>query len=256
MLGFRLGRDLFSASRERYRGAVFYAYVDESYTTDRYYVAAAVADEAAWVCVDAKLAEIRERTHNAHGTPLDIEFHADELMNGRKDWAPLKGKHREAAGIYAAVLQAASDCNVRFVLRGLDIQRLHARYKYPDHPHAIVLGHTLERLHERSRDHHMGAKVTVVADEIATQAQHLDQFEGYQKWGTPGYRSSTLSTIVAPISFAPSHSVNGLQLADFGAYLHRRRSTQTERHPQAVRAMSRLSGILDGMTAHNHTWEP
>lgn len=235
---------------------MFFAYVDESYTTDRYYVAAAIGDEASWACVDTNLAKIRERTHATYGTPLDIEFHADELMNGRKAWAPLKGKHREAATIYAAVLQAASGCGVRFVLRGLDIQRLHARYKYPDHPHAIVLGHTLERLHERLRDYHMGAKVTVVADEIATQAQHLDQFEGYQKWGTPGYRSSTLSTIVAPISFAPSHSANGLQIADFGAYLHRRRSTQNERHPQAVRSMSRLSGVLEAMTIHNHTWEP
>jgi hypothetical protein len=235
---------------------VFYAYVDESYTDERYYIAAAIGDADAWACVSRKLTEIRKRTRLEHGTPLDIEFHADELMNGRGAWAPLKRKHREAAGIYTAVLSAARGCGIRFILRGLDIPRLHARYKYPDHPHAIVLGHTLERLHERSRDYHSGTKVTVVADEIATQAQHLNQFEGYQKWGTPGYRSSTLSTIVAPITFAPSHSADGLQIADFGAYLHRRRSTHTETHPQARRSMMRLSSILDDMAVHAHTWEP
>jgi len=235
---------------------VLSAYVDESYTSYRYYIAAAVGDETTWSCADARLEQIRGRTHRSHGTPLDIEFHADELMNGRKEWRPLRGLHREAASIYAAVLRAAADCGVRFVLRGLDIQRLHARYRYPEHPHTIVLGHTLERLHEHCRDHHHGEKVTVTADEVATQQQHLDQFEGYQRWGTPGYRKSTLESIVAPISFAPSHSMNGLQVADFAAYLHRRRSTQGEQHPQARRTMSRLSRILDEMTVHDHTWSP
>lgn len=235
---------------------VFYAYIDESYTDERYYIAAAIGDQQGWGCVSQKLDIIRQRTHNEHGTPLDIEFHADELMNGRKQWRALKGKHREAVGIYNAVLNAALSCGIKFILRGLDIPRLHARYKYPDQPHKIVLGHTLERLHERSRDYHASQKITVVADEIATQSQHIAQFEGYQILGTPGYRSSTLSTIVAPITFEPSHSNDGLQIADFGAYLHRRRSTQVEVHPQARRAMRRLGANLDAMTVHNITWEP
>jgi hypothetical protein len=235
---------------------VFYAYIDESYTDERYYIASAVADRASWDCVSEKLEGIRQRTHEEHGTPLDIEFHADELMNGRKNWKPLRGKHREAGGIYSAVLDAAASCGIKFVLRGLDIPRLHARYRYPDQPHKIVLGHTLERLHERSRDYHSSEMITVIADEIATQKQHLDQFEGYQVWGTPGYRSSTLSTIVPPITFAPSYSDDGLQVADFGAYLHRRRSTHVEVHPQAQRAMQRLGAKLDEMTVHNMTWEP
>jgi len=235
---------------------VFYAYLDESYTDERYYIAAAVGDRQSWDCVSRKLEIIRQRTHEEHGTPLDIEFHADELMNGRKQWKPLKGKHREAGGIYNAVLKAALSCKIKFILRGLDIPRLHARYKYPDQPHKIVLGHTLERLHERSRDYHSSEKTTVVADEIATQKQHIAQFEGYQIEGTPGYRASTLSTIVSPIAFAPSHSNDGLQIADFGAYLHRRRSTQLEKHPRARRAMRRLGEKLDAMTIHNMTWEP
>lgn len=198
----------------------FYAYIDESYTDQRYYIAAAVGDRASWDLVTQKLNVIRQRTHDEHGTPLDIEFHADELMNGRKAWKPLKGKHREAGGIFNAVLDAAAAGNIKFILRGLDIPRLHARYNYPDHPHKIVLGHTLERLHERSRAQHDGEEITVVADEIGTQKQHIHQFEGYRVLGTPGYRSSTLYTIVPPITFAPSHSDNGLQIADFAAYLH------------------------------------
>lgn len=235
---------------------MFYAYLDESYTEERYYIAAAIGDRAGWDCLSSRFADIRERNHQEHGLPLDIEFHADELMNGRKLWSPLRGRHLEAAGIYAAVLDAAAACGIRFMLRGLDIPRLHARYSYPQQPHAIVLGHLLERLNERSHAFHSGALVTVVADEIATQSQHLRQFEGYQRWGTPGYRSSTLAHIASSISFAPSHTVDGLQLADFAAYLHRRRSTHTEHHPSARRAMSRLSAKLDALPVHTHTWHP
>lgn len=235
---------------------MLYAYIDESYTDTRYYIAAALGSPEQWACVSAKLTSIRERNHAEHGTPLDIEFHADELMNGRKDWAPLRGKHREAAAIYAAVLDTAAGCGIRLILRGLDIPRLHARYRYPDQPHNLVLGHTLERIHERSRDYHSSERVIVVADEIATQAQHLRQFEGYQQWGTPGYRSSTLSTIQAPMSFASSKLVDGLQIADFAAYLHRRRSTRIETHPQSKRVMARLSSKLDSMVVHNLTWLP
>lgn len=237
-------------------GWVRYAYLDESYTEERYYIAAAVGDQQSWDCVSQELELIRQRNHSEHGTPLDIEFHADELMNGRKQWKPLKGKHREAGAIYSAVLNAAFSCGIKFILRGLDIPRLHARYKYPHQPHRIVLGHTLERLDERSRDFHGSEKITVVADEIATQSQHIAQFEGYQIHGTPGYRTSTLSTIVSPISFAASHTSDGLQIADFGVYLHRRRSTQEEKHQQARKAMRRLGETLDDMTIHNITWEP
>lgn len=236
--------------------SVLYAYLDESYTDERYYIAAAVGDASAWESVSERLAVIRERNHREHGLPLDIEFHADELMNGRKLWAPLKGKHREAAGIYAAVLDTVFSCGIEFILRGLDIQRLRARYSYPDQPHAIVLGHLLERVNERARDYRFGDRVVVVADEIATQAQHLTQFEGYQRWGTPGYRSSTLPLIESPITFASSHTVDGLQIADFGVYLHRRRATHVETHPQARRTVARLAEKLDAVVVHNHTWNP
>lgn len=232
------------------------AFIDESYTDTRYFIAAALGTEAAWSCVSSALTAIRERTHAEHGTPVDIEFHADELMNGRGNWAPLKTKHREAAGIYAAVLNAAASCGIEVILRGLDIPRLRTRYSYPEQPHGIVLGHTLERVNDRARDHHSGEHVVVVADEISTQAQHIRQFEGYQTWGTPGYRRSLLPYIDAPMAFASSEAVDGLQIADFAVYLHRRRSTHVETHPQAQRSMTRLSMRLDEMVVHDWVWTP
>jgi hypothetical protein len=235
---------------------VYYAYLDESYTDQRYYIAAAVGEKSHWDEVAEKLQAIRDRTATEHGVPNTAEFHAVDLMGGRKEWKPLRGKHREAAAIYMAVLRAANSSNIKFILRGVDIDRLNARYKYPSQPHEVVLGHTLERLHERCRDFHSGEKVSVMADEIATQAQHIRQFGAYQLFGTPGYRRSTLSTIEPPITFGPSHSEPGLQIADFGAYLHRRRETIVEKDPRGAAAMVRLCAELDAMVTHNLTWIP
>jgi hypothetical protein len=235
---------------------VYFAYLDESYTDQRYYIAAAVGEKRQWDEVADKLQAIRERTAFEHGIPATAEFHAVDMMGGRKEWKPLRGKHREAAAIYMAVLKAANSSHIKFIIRGLDVERLNARYRYPSQPHEVVLGHTLERLHERCRDYHSGERVSVMADEIATQAQHIAQFGAYQLFGTPGYRSSTLATIEPPIVFGPSHLHAGLQIADFGAYLHRRRETITERDPRGAAAMTRLCAELDSMVTHNMTWVP
>lgn len=65
--------------------------------------------------------------------------------NDKQACAPLRGKHREAAGVYAAALRIAQDAEVRYLFRGVDVNRLNARYWYPDQPHKVVLQHLLER---------------------------------------------------------------------------------------------------------------
>lgn len=239
---------------------VLHAYVDESYDSSFYFIAAAIAPEEVWDDVDSDLEAIRRRTADEHATPRDAEFHGYELMGGRGDWKALRGKHREAAGIYRACLLAAKDRGVTFILRGVDVHRLNARYRYPDQPHTVVLSHLLERVNEFARyvyphetEHN---KVLVVADEIATQKDHLAQFEAYQERGTNGYRSSKLERIAAPIYFESSRAMSGLQVADLAAYLHRRRSTVEERTAAGRAAQARLCAVLDACTRHHHTWMP
>jgi len=116
------------------------AYVDESYDRDFYYIAAAIAPQDVWDELESALDQIRARTAEQHGLPADVELHAHEIMGGEGDWRPLRGKHREAAGIYPAALTAARDAGVKYVFRGVDIGRLNARYKYPDQPHGVVFG--------------------------------------------------------------------------------------------------------------------
>lgn len=232
------------------------AYVDESYDRDFYYIAAAIAPQDVWDELESALDQVRARTAEQHGLPADVELHGHEIMGGKGEWRPLRGKHREAAGIYAAALTAARDAGVKYVFRGVDIGRLNARYKYPDQPHGVVLGHLLERVNDYARSSGEPDQVVVVADEIATQEEHRRQFEGYRLSGTPGYRSSTLSRISSPINFASSKLTPGLQVVDLAAYLHHRRSTVVETHRAARATVRRLSALVDAITVHNLTWEP
>ena len=106
---------------------VLIAYVDESYDQDTYFIGAAVAEEATWELVEQRFDAVRQRTASQHTVPVDAEFHGYELMAGRGDWSALRGKHHEAAGIYAAVLRASLDASVRYLFRGVDVRRLNAR---------------------------------------------------------------------------------------------------------------------------------
>lgn len=130
---------------------VLNAYVDESYSSDFYYIAAALGTPQAWTSVATEFDRIRQQTAQLHGTPLDAEFHGHELMGGSGDWVALRGKHREAAGVFRAALRACRTAGIEFILRGADVERLNARYRYPQQPHSIVFGHFLERCGRSTR---------------------------------------------------------------------------------------------------------
>ena len=100
------------------------AYVDESYDRDFYYIAAAIARQDVWDELERVLEELRARTAQLHWLLVDVELHGHDIMGGKGEWNPLRGKHREAAGIYAAALTAARDAGVKYVFRGVDITRL------------------------------------------------------------------------------------------------------------------------------------
>lgn len=232
------------------------AYVDESYDKDTYFIGAAIAPVTAWDHVETKFDAIRMRTAEIHSLPREAEFHGHEIMGGRGHWKSFRGQHREAAGVYAAVLRASLESGVRYIFRGVDVRRLNARYAYPRPPHSVVLGHLLERLNDYGRRNGDGEKIIVVADQIATQDEHAAQFEDYQRVGTDGYRPSTLENISAPINFADSKFTAGLQAVDMATYIHRRASTVTDQHPKAQATTDRLSKLIYPATAHHWVWRP
>ncbi len=93
-------------------------------------------------------------------------------------------------GIYNNAIQAIADHEVTIVVRGVDITRLRARYRSPEHPHSIVLTHLIERVDEyvEGRDE----LALLIADEVGTPDEYRQSLWHYQRTGfRPRPRSAT-----------------------------------------------------------------
>jgi hypothetical protein len=67
------------------------AYLDESYTPERYYIAALIVPEVSAQQLTSALDHIVEKVGLQH-PPLDpdAELHAHQLVTAKGDWAPLR----------------------------------------------------------------------------------------------------------------------------------------------------------------------
>lgn len=229
------------------------SYLDESYTQDRYYIAAFVIDLADLPLLEAAVADAASYAEG-FGIAAGAELHAHEIMSSKKAWSPLRGQHRSAIAVYQRALTNIAGLPGVMFVRGLDIQRLHARYKYPDPPHRIVLQHLLEEIDnygERRRDH-----VLIVADELPDEDAHRTQVQTYQQVGTPGYRPSKLARIETPLSFACSATTPGLQVAGLIAYLYRRYDGLVEKDRRTRTQVEKLWSTLSPIRGAVRVWTP
>lgn len=233
------------------------AYLDESYNRDFYFIGAAIAADEQWSALDAEYEATRATTRAHHDIPAGAEFHGHQIMDGKGEWRALRGKHREAAGVYTAVLTANHAAGVQYIFRGVDVARLNARYSYPYPPHTVVLSQLLERINDYTRLNSPTAETIIVADEIATQDQHQAQFRVHQELGTGGYRTSQLEHISPPINFANARLSTGLQAVDMATYIHRCTATpgQTQ-HPKAQAVTDRLAQLIYSSTSERSIWYP
>lgn len=229
------------------------AYLDESYTRDYYYIAAVVIDAEH----EDQLREAIVRAAGiaeAFGLPRDVELHAHEMTAGKGTWSPLRGRHRAVATIYRRALELLVDVPVEVFVRGLDVARLHARYRYPRRPHEIVLQHILEELSDHAVAR--GTWLTVVADELPDQTALHTLVRRFRDVGTPGYASSTLTGIELPLSFRASRGTPGIQAADLVAYLYHRLDGHPEGDARARRSAERLWAAIEPAVVHVWVWRP
>jgi hypothetical protein len=238
------------------------AFLDESYSSDYYYIAAVVISEDEVARLEGGLARAAEYAEG-FGVAAGSELHAHRIMSGRDDFAALRGRHRAASAIYARALHAIADSPVAIFIRGVDVTRLNARYRYPVPPHQIVLQHVLEDVSDHGKK--LAQMVTVIADEVEDQDGHVQRVASFQVVGTPGYRSQTLPNLVMPIRFASSAATGGLQAVDLVVYLHRRcedhqdasgREGRPDPDPRAVATADKLWNIIAGRVQRRWTWTP
>jgi len=233
---------------------MLYAFIDESYTKDRYYVAAYVVPESGIQAIAAAIAEARAYAET-FGVETGAELHAHELMSGKGQWSALRGKHRAAVAIYTRALeQIIAVPGAKMFIEGVDIPRLNARYRYPDPPHRLTLRHLLESIDTYALK--IGEEVLIIADEVQDQVAHAQRAANYQLVGTGGYKSSKLTTIQMPITFGSSDQSPGLQAADLIVYLYRRHDAHVETNPKAAKSVHDLWAVLRPIWGSVRRWDP
>lgn len=236
-------------------GIVLLAYVDESYTKERYYIAALVVPEHSLIPLVRVLDSVIATAARAFPELAPTaELHGHDIVGGKGDWKPLQPKMRARIGVYRDATEAIAAQDLAIIVRGVHVPRLHRRYLFPDEPHSIVLSHLIERIDEYAEAR--GQLAMLIADEVAGQDQHRRSLWEYQRTRTRGYRSRQITRVADTIHFAPSSASRLLQAADLVAYLYRRRATHTETDARAERVNAALWAPLEPKVHHAGCWMP
>lgn len=235
-----------------YPSGLLLAYVDESYTTDRFYLGAVLVDGTAAERIECGLDTLVQDYCGRFGVSPRTELHGNPLFQGKEEWCAAPTRVR--INVYRRALQVIGDSGARIVLRGMNVRRQRERYPHPFPPHEVVLGHLLERVDDFARV--AGSHALVLADEVHTHERHRTNFRHFRVDGTPGYRSARLDRLLDTIHFAPSNHSRLLQAADLVTFLHRRRSTHPERDARAQTANDLIWAGVEPAVEHALCWEP
>ena len=153
------------------------AYVDESCTTDRFYLGPVVVDGAAAARIEAGLDLILQDYRGQFGLGASTEMHGNPLFGGKDGWGAVPTRVR--INVYERAMGIVGTSGARVVLRGMNVRRQRERYADPHPPHEIVLGHLLERVNEYAREHE--AQALVLADQVHAEERHRTNFHNSLK---------------------------------------------------------------------------
>jgi hypothetical protein len=227
-------------------------YVDESYTSEWFTIAALLVDGPAAITLTDELDRIASTAARSYGLGADIELHGHEIFHGRGTWngAPVRAR----IGVFDDVIEAISVQDVRVIARAIDVVGQSTRSQNPAPPYQVVLQHLLERIDEcavRLNDYAL-----VIADEVSDSARHRSDLLSYRKSGTIGYRRRQLSRIVDTLHYAPSKASRLVQAADMIAFLYRRAFCHQETDPRARKAKVAMWRRLEPRVHHELCWFP
>lgn len=231
-------------------------YLDESYTKQRYFIAALLVPDWQARSLTRSLDRIVADTGREYDhIPPTAELHGYDIVAGKGDWQGLASRIRVRIGVYNKALQAIANHDVAVIVRSVDTVGLDERHPHGhDHPHAIVLTHLIERVDEYAEA--VGERALLIADEVDDQDIYRRDLWNYQRSATWGYRSRQITRIVDTIHFAPSKASRLVQAADLIAYLARRITTHVETDPRARQANRVLWVRIEPQIVHKGCWWP
>lgn len=233
---------------------MLYAFVDESYTADHFYLSAVVVREKNLNLLADAIRRAREYAVGFGVTEENIEFHGHSIMTGSDGWESIQGKFRAAEAIYRKALGELAQQPIRVFISGVDVTRLHARYSYPEPPYQVALKTLVETLNAFAASH--GERLTIIADEVQDQALHAQRILTFQSNGTGGNWSSTLNSIEPPMLFASSQESPGIQSADLAVYLYRRIDAHLPADSRTHAAALELWETLRPTLHYVRRWDP
>ena len=230
-------------------------YLDESYTTERYLIAALMVPDAQARSLTAALDKVVEDAAWDYPVSTEAELHAHDIFAGKGDWQRMAKMIRARIGVYDKAFQAIADHDVTVIIRSVNIPGLDRRYPSGhDHPHSVVLTHLIERVDEYAA--YVGERALVIADEVSGQDDYRRDLWRYQRSRTWGYRAHQINNVVDTIHFAPSSSSRLVQAADLVAFLARRIEAHVETDQRAKRANDALWARIEPRIHHQWCWWP
>ncbi len=221
-------------------GQVLYAFIDESERDDSFYfLGALVLDQLQLQNLTFTLDSIMETVAaDFNFVASTQELHGSEIMRAAESpWRHLPFKYREM--IFKKVLLAIGDSGARGYIEGIDIQK-HLQKDYNIHysPRELAFSYLLERINGTSTT--ADPKIKIFADNHHTAPQSRTNFELYQDYGTFGYRSSKLASIMPKFDFIDSASSRALQAIDMATYIFNRLSTVQEKQPRTQKSKEEI----------------
>lgn len=229
-------------------------FVDESYYRDYFYTAGVLVDEYQEARLIERLDYLAESLQHRYQWPESPEFHGHSLMNGLDDWEDFRGRYGSCISTYQKVMHAIQNSGARVYLEGVDVKRLHARYRYPDSPYEITLRHLLERINDYCSV--KASTFKVIADNVPRQEIYNSAIQRYTILDTPGYRHQKLTCLDGDIEFIDSRDSRGIQAADMTVYMLQRFLENDSASPESKRAIRRLKRALGPALVHKRKWIP
>lgn len=225
------------------------AFIDESEKADEFYFLGALVItqpqyfELRDALIDLKAEVVRDFPQ----VPIDFEYHAWEIMNGKGCWKKVPIRYR--INVLARVLKATVAAGACVHIEGIDREKHKAlNYKVMYPAREVAFNYLFEKIDrcditctpiEEQR-----YLVQVFADEHHTKKESTTNFTQYQQYGTWGYNSSKLKNLMSNMSFIDSKETYALQAVDCVTYLYNRVRTHSETDDRAQKAKDMLWSIV------------
>jgi hypothetical protein len=232
---------------------VLEAFVDESYSDDFFFMAAAITHTPRQLSeLQTAFSRLLREESERLAIPCPTEVHGHELFQGARMWGDTRLHERLA--IAAKVIDLMEAANIKFVIRGIDRAAQRARYPEAYSPYPLVLTHTARQLDRIAGE--VQSLIRITCDEIHEHDRHRAMIDRHRTLGTPGYRRSKLPNLDGDLTFVASHESALIQAADLVAYLRHRRATKPNPSGRERRARDHLWTKVDRMLLHDFCWQP